>query len=199
MSAGQRVYVYVCGIFESPGQWHAWPARAVTWTHVNAPYDRAEKFEYFTGLFLRTLGQEERAGKLAKMLSFYLAANWQVVVVAHSNGADVALDALAILNYPPLERMHLFSAACDADCEKSGLSRVRADSVHVYRAWNDWALEIAGTPLGYALGFGTLGRDGPLNGSRALAPIHVIDEPGYGHNDWFQKGPRFELTMQRSR
>jgi pimeloyl-ACP methyl ester carboxylesterase len=195
----RRVYVYIPGIFTLPGEWDGWPARAVTWTHVNAPYDHAEKFEYFSGVLLRSLGQAERARKLAKMLGFYVAADWQVVLVAHSNGADVALDALGLLGQPLIERMHLFSPACDADCEVSGLALVRAASIHVYRAHKDWALGLAGSVVGQALGFGTLGRDGPVNGAHARSPVRVTDESTYGHTDWFHKGSRFELTMARSR
>lgn len=193
-----RVYIYVCGLFTVPGEVHNWTGRAVTWTHLQGA-DRAEKFEYFTGALGRSLGQDDRAAKLAKMLGFYLAHSWRIVLVAHSNGADVCLDALRTLGYPVVERLHLLSPACSADCEHSGLNRVLADGVMVYRAGRDWTMHWAGSGVGQMLGFGDLGKDGPQNYRNALAPIEVFDEPDYGHSAWFDAGTRFELTMQRTR
>lgn len=197
----KHVWIYIPGIFTVPGRETNWTKRAITYTHLNSG-DCAEDFEYFTGPLLRSFGEGERAQKLAKKLAFYAEAGWEMSLVAHSNGADVALDALDLLAvrvaHPPVIRnLHFFSPACHADCTQAGLAPVICRATTVYIADRDRAMQIANTVIGRDLGFGTMGGiDGPQNIEACVSPVHVVHMPDYDHNDWFNTPDRFELTMQ---
>jgi len=187
------IHIFVNGILTRPGDADNWTGKAVTWTHLHTPH-RAEKVEYFSGLITRTLLQGRRARKLAKTLRYYLAADFEIHLAGHSNGCDVILDALRLLEWPRIASLNLISAASAADCRKNGLNDT-ADSVGVVTVWigeKDWALSLASTKTGWLLGFGTLGLTGPKNTTR---PIRVIREP-IGHGDWFDAA-RFDLTLER--
>lgn len=186
------VIVYVGGIFTFPGRGSNWTARAVTWTHTHANWF-AERVEYVCGFFTRNARQRARATALRHVLSAYLARGARVRIVAHSNGADVALDALAQLEWPVIDELHLFAPACHEDCEKSGLNNVRSGLIAIYIAERDRAMVLAGTWLGRALGFGTLGKSGPVN-ARGIYP-DVRRYPSFGHADWWKDG-QFELCME---
>lgn len=184
---------FVPGILTLPGESGNWTGRAVTWTHIHTG-DRAEKVEYFSGIFTRTLLQRLRAQKMAKALSDYLAAGFEIHIAAHSNGTDVVLDALRLAKWPRIASLHLLSAACSADCHKNGLNEAwtfdALGQVTVWIAEHDWALGLASTAVGWALGFGTLGRTGPLH---ALFPIDTRRAP-LGHSGWFEQD-NFDHTM----
>lgn len=199
MSAPPKIFLFVTGILNFPGDSHNWNGRAVTWTHLHTP-DRAEKIEYFSGIFTRSLLQRRRAEKLARTISFYHRAGFEMHAAAHSNGADVVLDALRLFGSGPhgprLETLNLLSPACAADCDKSGINDLFArdmlGEVTVWIAENDWALDLAATKAGWLLGFGTLGRNGPQKARRL---IHTVSAP-VGHSGWFD-ATRFDLTMRR--
>ena len=189
----QTIHIFVNGILTRPGASDNWTGKAVTWTHLRTGH-RAEKIEYFSGLLTRTLFEGVRAHKLAKTLSYYLAADFDVHLAGHSNGCDVILDALRLLKWPRIASLHLISAACSADCHKNGLNEA-ADSIGNITVWigeKDWALNLAGTKTGWLLGFGNLGLTGPKNTTRE---IEVIREP-LGHGDWFND-THFDRTMER--
>jgi hypothetical protein len=189
----RHVFVFVCGILTQPGASANWTGRAVTWTHTRMRDRCAEKVEYFTSALMRPFGQRDRAERLAKVVGAYLANDWRVTIAAHSNGADVALDALDELGFPELDGLHLISAACSADARKSGLNQVRARVVSVWIGGRDWALQLAATVPGLFLGYGQLGRKGPENLTR---PCEIIHEPRFGHSDWFH-AEAFDDTMRR--
>jgi len=187
------IHIFVNGILTRPGESDNWTGKAVTWTHLWTER-RAEKIEYFSGLFTRTLLEGVRARKVAKTLSYYLAAGFEIHLAGHSNGCDVILDALRMLNWPRIETLNLISAACSADCNRNGINEA-ADSIGRLTVWigeKDLALGLAGTKTGWLLGFGNLGLVGPKNTTR---PIEVIRE-ACGHGDWFNDA-RFDLTMGR--
>ena len=187
-----QVFLFVNGILTRPGVSANWTARAVTWTQVNTPH-KAEKIEYFTTVLQRPLKNRSRAERLAHTLDFYLKAGYEVTIAAHSNGADVALDALKSRAWPKIKALHLISAANEADFNKNGLNQSldRIADLHVWIAEKDWALALAATPFGKLLGYGTLGRRGPVNAKR---PVNVR-RAAFGHGDWFAED-QLDHTLQ---
>lgn len=182
MAATNQVFLFVNGILTRPGVAENWTARAVTWTHLKTPY-KAEKVEYFTSVLARPLHNRRRAELLAGVLDQYQRAGFEITIAAHSNGADVALDALKSRAWPVIKALHLISPANEADFDKNGLNQSldRIAQLTVWIAETDWALRLAGTLPGKLLGYGTLGRRGPINARR---PCRVI-RAGFGHSDWF--------------
>lgn len=199
----KRVSIFVCGILTFPGASRNWTGRAVTWTHRHTD-QRAEKIEYFVGPISRAFGQRHRAHKLARTLEFY--EGWDINLVGHSNGCDVILDTLREMPWMPIRSLHLISAACSADSRANGLDELLSgravpfsrpsepivQRATVYIAGRDRALLLAGTITGKALGYGTLGRTGPVIW---MHPVHVVKEPAYGHSDWFTPD-NFDSTMK---
>ena len=177
-----QAFFFVNGILTRPGASQNWTARAVTWVNVNTPH-KAEKIEYFTTVLMRPLNNRHRAEKLAATLDVYLRAGYEITIAAHSNGADVALDALKSRAWPKIKALHLISAANEADFNKNGLNQSldRIADLNVWIAEKAWALALAATPFGRLRGYGTLGRVGPLNAKR---PVNVR-RASFGHGDWF--------------
>lgn len=171
-----------------PGDSENWNGKAVTWTHIHTPH-RAEKIEYFVGPVGRVLGQKRRSYKLARTMNFY--KDWEIVLVGHSNGCDVILDSLN--NYPNsynIKALHLIAPACEADFEKNGLNNFNIDKVNVYIGTKDSALKIASSWIGRLLGYGILGKIGPINAKKLVE----VTKKEFDHNDWFKK-ENFDQTM----
>lgn len=183
---------FINGIFTLPGWW-SWTTRAVHWWMQHRPDEHAVDFYYFSDVITRTAGQGPRAARLAALLRPYVDRGWSVRAVTHSNGADVLLDALTMLDQPPVADLHLIAPACSPDCDKSGLNRVRAQRVALYMGGRDRALKLAGKSVGEWFGFGNLGFVGPRN---AAIDIDRIEEPAFDHSDWFAGG-EFDRTMRR--
>jgi hypothetical protein len=121
-------YIFVNGIFTVPGE-HNWTDAAVKWIQTNAPEATAEEFEYFTTAFWRNATDWWLGRQLAKRIRTLVGAGAGLVIVAHSNGADVVLDALRRCGYPKISQLHLLSPACAEDCEVSGLAKVDAQMI----------------------------------------------------------------------
>lgn len=204
-----RIHIFVNGILTFPGLAANWNRRAVTWTHLHTPH-RAESLEYLVTALTRWMGDTYRAKKLARKLEFYLGAPdpatgkpFELVLVGHSNGCDVILDALKLLGWPRLEEVHLISAACDANFERNGLNRALGGEaigrLHLYQAGRDTALKLAKSLPGRLLGYGALGAEGPCEVDCRHAiwtRIEEVVEPEFGHSDWFAPA-HFERTMRR--
>lgn len=196
------VYVLINGINTRPGKAKGWQGRGVRWLI------RALKFgtmvEYWSGpLLSRVLGQRQRARELADVIAEFLAAGWAVVLVAHSNGADVVRDALELLGWPKIEAIHLFSAAISPDLKEEGFEKALASGqigrMRIYVAGSDEVLELAGM-FGRWLDYGTLGRTGPdwdKVSPEARARIDVVERPTFGHSSWWEAGENFEWSMQQ--
>jgi len=197
-----RIYIYVNGILSYPGCADNWTDRAVTWTHVRTDH-RAEKFEYFTGPLTRRLYQTQRAQKLARMISFY--QGWEVVLVAHSNGCDVALRAIELLDGTvQIEQIHMIAAACEADILKNGLEyrlqRKDLKHIYLYIGGKDYAMEIAKISskfLGcFGLGYGSMGGLAPEDAREMYGENSTMYQASFGHSTWFEDAV-FDLTMQQ--
>lgn len=195
MEPRPSVCIYVCGILTAPGESSNWTGRAVTWTHLHSQHC-AEKVEYFVGPVGRAFGQRNRAAKLVRTLSFYADRNWRIILVGHSNGCDVILDALRAMRPAPprIDALHFLSPACEENFRVNGLNDL-ADRIHSVSVWiaeGDVPLLLANSWAGRLVGFGGLGRVGPVE---ATCRPKVYRGPG-GHSHWFAPG-EFDRTMRR--
>ena len=194
------IYVFVNGIMTFPGQSKNWTGRAVTWTQVTTQA-KADKVEYWAGYLSRVVGQHKRAYKLYRTLAYY--RGWNIVLVGHSNGADVITDCLqGFYGLAPIQHVHLVCGACESDFARNGLNMALAErrvgEVSIYCAGKDKALKWAHTWLGRLLGYGCIGLEGPTRVRPALASrVHVIQRgwEDYGHSDCWGDD-RFDDTMR---
>ena len=193
----KRVYVYINGIFTYPGSADGWTDRAVTWTHINTEH-RAEKYEYMTGVLTRRIFQNRRAEKLAKMIGFYGRADYEIVLIGHSNGCDIILRVLKMINKQHIKEIHLVAAACEADFRKNGLRErlisKQIDNIYIYIGGKDEAMRFAELSQKllkrFGLGYGNLGGQDPSQIARIISEWgKVIFQPHYGHSTWWNRGP----------
>lgn len=186
-----RVTVFVNGILTFPGDAKDWNFRAVTWTHMNHPVLHARNFEYFCGPIGRAFGQHGRAKKLAALMREYEKGGHTVSLVGHSNGCDVILDALKLMDWPDIDELHLVSGACNANFRGNGLNEAlknkQVGQVFVYVAGKDRWLRLANTVMGHMLGFGTMGLHGALEIADDVKDrVHRIFKPEYDHSTWWE-------------
>ena len=181
------VYILVNGILTFPGQSKNWNERGEDWININVNDSCGVALEYFTGpLLSRVIGQRYRAKRLIEKIIRY--TQFDIVLVGHSNGADVIHDALNILQWPKIvSRICLFSAAIDSDMVKNGfdssLAKGNIKEMRIFVAGNDKALAIGGS-IGKLFGYGKLGLEGPKNLSEeAKLRTIVYTEPDFGHSD----------------
>lgn len=180
-----------------PGASTNWNGRAVTWTHTRTD-NWAEKIEYFCSPIGRAFGQDKRAEKLTSTLGYY--KGWDIVLVGHSNGAAVILEALRIAGYPRIEAIHLVSGACEADFWQNGLNAAlianEIGKVFVYVGGKDMAMRYARTWLARWLGYGTLGLHGAINIADVCKDsVGTLTWPDFGHSDCFHDD-HFDSTMK---
>lgn len=187
----REIYILVNGILTWPGLSKNWNRRGVTAIHLaTGGRAHAESLEYLSGVLTRPLLQRSRAAKLDRKVDWYLTQDWKITVAAHSNGADVACDAFRLFQMRGVHRLVLYSPACEPDFERNGLNAAlrhgRLGEVEIYRAGEDRALWLADTLPGRALGFGALGRRGPVNVDDAVAHrVSTTVEPEFHHGEWF--------------
>jgi len=201
----KRVYVFVNGVMTWPGRAGNWNSRAAV--HCICYHDTfAITLEYLTlPSITRFLFQRQRAFKLAKKIQQFIhKRGWDLYLVGHSNGCDVILDCLRMLDWPRVEELHLISGACEASFALNGLNGALRNNmvgkVHYYIAAKDWPLWVADTWAGWSFGYGThpLGRSGPLNLDEDIPSVdkrvvcHVRDD--FRHSSWFAEG-NFVRTM----
>lgn len=194
----KSVIIFVNGILTFPGDTRDWNYRAVVWAHLKTEL-HAQAVEYFCGPIGRAFGQRKRAAKIVELLQAY--ADWDIILVGHSNGCAVILKALAsTLVYPHIKAIHLVSGACEADFVRNGLNEAIEDGrvgfVGVYCGGKDLALRLASRWLGRALGYGVLGLHGPRNVSpNARDSVGELTWPSFGHSDcWLPE--HFDRTMK---
>lgn len=199
----RRVLIQVNGILTRPGDAEGWTDRGVTWWHLHTGW-HAEKYEYAAGVLTRRLHQQSRAEGLARMADFYQRAGWEVSFVAHSNGADIVARVLALLiGRPPftVRSCHLVAPAADVDTYIAAIRTGTLAHLSIYGSPGDRALRLArlsrkaGGWLG--LGYGSMGLD-PLAAAEAIRSerVQAVVMPTYDHATWFERGARFEATMQ---
>ncbi|HWN09757.1 MAG TPA: hypothetical protein VNO50_10900 [Pyrinomonadaceae bacterium] len=203
----KSVWFFINGILSWPSAADGWTDQAVTWVHRNTEDGRGEKFEYAAGALTRRLLQQERAERFTRKLLCYMNDRepWRIHLVAHSNGADIALRMLDLLpgTETRLRTLHLVAPACDASFETNGLNRhlkdYRLERVFVHWATADKAMQMAQLSrrfIGWTgFGYGDLGRQGPQNVTAEVeARVAVIPYLSWGHSEfWTDK--RFEGFM----
>lgn len=205
MDEMKRIVIYVNGIMNQPGDAKNWTDRAVSWTHKHTEF-RAEKFEYFCGVLTRRLFQAGHAQDLADMIEDYHQDDdhFKIVLVGHSNGCDLIVRALKLVNpFLEIEAVHLISAACDPDFSSNGLNDLfregRLEHATVYVAGADLPMKIAewtGKVLQkIGLGYGTLGRRGPVNNAHP-DKVKLIERTVFGHSTWFRPDCFEELMAE---
>ena len=136
----------------------------------------------------------------------------RVRIVAHSNGANIVLDALRDKGWPPVEHIHLISPACERDL--SYLAPRLGNEIGRLTIWmggKDMPLRLGDAFGGSSkkwvrnlwpgrwLGYGGLGYHGPEGFTAAhfdSGLVQIVEEPGFGHSTWFKNG-QFDRTMQR--
>lgn len=189
----KTVFIFVNGIRTFPGDSDNWNGKAVTATLSRGPdCVAAEKVEYYTLAITRGMLQAHRAAKLRKVLSRYPDDSFCRVLVGHSNGCDVIVDALnASMRAEPVDELLLISPAIGWDCEKTGLSALlRAgiirNPLHLWIGGKDRALRLGGSFLGGLFGYGALGLRGPKPGSLSPESAIIRTEPEFGHSTWFE-------------
>jgi len=196
----KRIFFFVNGIRTWPGDDRNWTGRAVTATHTRTEH-KAEKVEYVSLALLRPLAQARRARKLVRVQSFY--NGWERILVVHSNGADVVLDALEKQPFG-IHHLILISPAVPAKEASEQLRRLmEAKLIHTCEIWvgkKDFPLHMASWfVVARLLGYGTLGLSGPLIGNwdpATLSRLSVRTVPKFGHSDWFAD-EHFDETMGR--
>ena len=194
-----RVFIFVHGILSNPADSKVWDHRAASWVNRETPW-KGDNLPYRCGVIGRAFGQDRRIEHLAGLLTYY--AGWQVVLSGHSNGCDVAVNALRE-SRAVVSELHLFNAATPPDWQANGMNDVmragRLGKVACYCAGQDMALAIVhDNPAARWLGYGTLGLSGPTNVAAAVAGRvqTVKDDPwdGFGHSTCWSEA-NFETSM----
>lgn len=193
-----RAYYFVNGILTLPGQSKNWTGKAVTGVHTRLRDTtiKAEKIEYYTGPISRMFWNKARANRLLKVNRYY--DSFEKIVVAHSNGADVVLDALRLAPFK-IHTLLLISPAVTSDCGDTGnrlntlLKEGVVERFHLWIGKKDVPLRMAKLGIGRLLGYGALGLIGPKN--LQDPPLGRI-EPEFGHSTWFDKD-HLEDTLDR--
>jgi len=196
----KTIYIFINGILNMPSDTDAWTDRAVTWVHIHTGM-HAEKYEYFSPVMLRRFRQQDRAETLARMIKYY--HDWDVVMVAHSNGCDVVMRTLAILKDKNMKELHFIAPACSrqvlyqmrllVDTERLEKFQIFLGGKDRAMKWAAWSQKILG-PFG--IGYGDLGGEDPVMVGKIIGEENVIFEPQFDHSTWFEKA-HFEGTMKK--
>ena len=193
------------GIQTWPGSPRNWNKKACIWLARHFPDSPVKGLadEYWTTALTSWIQRRQRARAFANALGQF--GGIRNVIVAHSNGCTVALDALQMLRWMiHVEALHLVSGACDSNLERNGInSGLRSGALGkccVYIAGKDQAMRIEDTLAGRSL-FG-LGWDKPLGlaGPKNLDPLSIskvrmIRKADFGHSTWWEK-QNFDNTMK---
>jgi len=149
----------------------------------------------------RRFFQGRRIQRFMNTISPYIAKQFKIHIMAHSNGDDIVTQGLGLLGWPPIESLHIFSGAGQADFEATGfngaLRRGNIQRIFTYAGGQDKALPIAKIFIGRWIGYGTLGLTGPQNVDQVFLDtkrVVPIVKPTFGHSSWFNVA-NFDDTM----
>lgn len=192
------ILILVPGILTFPYSSRNWDSRAATWSNKHGILN--DRTDYYCGPISRAWHQQRRVDHVKETLQQYPEFLYERTAVVHSNGNDLIIKALADLNWPRMESLHIISGAGQADFEKNGLnyalSKGRIGKVTVYVGEKDMALRFAHS-VGWMVGFGTLGLHGPKRVRQNLLDtgrVVTVKEKEYGHSTWFEPA-NFDGTM----
>ena len=206
MYTGETCFFFVRGIAGHASDFMEWQWRAADWCNQNTPH-KARTISYSTEFWSVWIRRKWRARRLARVLRGYSVLDWRLVLVGHSEGTVLILDALRAAGWPRVEALHLVCGACDADFERNGINwALRSGAigkVHVYIGGNDQAMWWENLVLGRLL-FGIsdrsypLGLHGPKNVSVQYKDKVVVHRESpwdeYGHSTCWDKA-NFDKTM----
>jgi pimeloyl-ACP methyl ester carboxylesterase len=188
-------YTYIVpGIYTELADARSWDYQAQAWL-FNHGCGVAAGFHYFADVLGGLLSRDHFADMVASdLLQAQQSGLGPIDVAAHSNGCAIVLRALLKEPRVKVRNLHLIAAAVDANCALNGLNTL-AESRQVgkgvlYVSPDDEALQVG--PL---VGYGDLGRRGPVNLRPMLAGIVDRVDRDCRHCDWVAKF--FEQTMQR--
>jgi len=196
----RTAFIAINGILTNPGDAEGWWDRFVTWVNCHLPDGVvAEKFEYATDALFRRVKQRERADSIAKKVGYYRRALYRIVLVGHSNGADLIARVMQASGQD-VDAVHLFAPAADDDDFADAIREGLVHRVHIYGSKNDKALQFARKtrPLinWLGLGYGSLGLRGKEFAAQFPHTVKDHSNDSYGHSTWFQRGAIFEDTMR---
>lgn len=183
------LYVITNGIMTRPGQIDGFTNKIVTGINTMFPDDpvKAENPDYWAGPLTRRFRQQRRAKKIVKMISYYVDKGFEIVYGGHSNGCDMGLRVIRLLDVP-VKEVHFFAPACEPDLEKSGMAEWlrtgKVGKLKLYISGKDKAMRFARIRI-FGLGYGNLGGQDPEDLRKLIGPENVIYEPKYGHGTWF--------------
>lgn len=193
----RRAYILIPGIHTRTDDVTAWPVRMADeiMQKCSATSPAASEYRYYTGAISRRLNQQNHAEWLASLSDKYAAAGFDVVVAAHSNGADILQRALPLMRQP-IAAAHLIAAASDRDLSRAGWLRAiltcKLGSLHCYVSAGDKALgrwaALSQSLRWLGLGYGRLGQLGPKLPLKLpadlLAKIHIHRDNSQTHTSW---------------
>ena len=195
-----RVFIFCHGILSNPADSRVWDHRAVSWINRNTEW-KGDNLPYVCGPISRAWHQGERIERLADLLTYY--AGWDITLAAHSNGCDIAVNALR-QSGAVIHNLNLFNAATRPDWQSNGMNDVmksgRCGKVAVYCAGQDMALAfVHDNPFARLLGYGCLGVHGPRRVSALLAgrvaTVRADPWTGFGHSTCWSEA-NFDSTMK---
>jgi hypothetical protein len=187
-----------------------WPNLAVTWIHKYAAANnlnwRAQALTYLCLPFTAALTRKRRAKALAALIRAYSVNDWEIIVVAHSEGTATVCAALRLAGYPKVKLLHLVCGAVTADFRQNGMNLAlltgKIEKVVCWRADKDRAMRLEDTVLGLSM-FGIdwddmpLGLSGPVQVALGLKQDRVTENhwPNYGHSSCFLP-KNFDITLK---
>lgn len=183
-----RVYILLPGVHTNPADWRNWAPRMATEISVRTDA-KSDEFRYFTTAITRGAQMETRVGYISRLCERYWAAHWSPVLVAHSNGCEIARRA--ILAMPSImEAVHFIAPPISPDMECNGLNGAlmsgKLGHLYLYLSRADVSVGFLARHLGGIFGYGTLGADGPARvDSRVRHAVTEIRRDALAHTGWF--------------
>lgn len=203
-----HLFYFVPGIRTDLENVDGWHYRAKRWIDTRTEHD-ADTFPYHALATTRFLEQKGRAEKLGRILYGYNPE--RLTLACHSNGCALACMVLRMFPSLCVDDLHLIAPAEDPDFERNGLNAAAArwhanrnrgvGRITLYCSKNDGALEAAGWTSWlriFGLGYGELGRVGPVNRSAITASelfTRQVWRNDFGHSTWFADR-YFETLME---
>lgn len=201
------VIIFVNGILTDPESTSAWTDRAELWVLSNTPC-RAAKYEYWSFALTRRMKQAKRVRELRTLVLEWFRKGYEIVLVGHSNGADIICRLLKSCPCR-IKEAHLVAAACDHDFERNGINHAMRKGwlgrCVCYCSEDDNMLHLAKISWmllhWVGLGYGYLGLVGPHNitypgqcpvvWARDIWPNDETD-----HSEWWDAGRKFNQSMR---
>ena len=97
----KTIFLFEHGIANIPSNWRSWVNRAITHIDLNTPVQyHARGLFYFTTAFTVWMRERAREEAFCRFFKAYTSPEWRIIIVAHSNGAGVALGGLRRAHWP---------------------------------------------------------------------------------------------------